>query len=185
MGHLRLVLIIFAFFETLLALDYIISLALEMMTHGGASFLQFPPDQVKTPIGFLWSNSISLSVVGWLSVGLITWWKRNPPREWKDAGLDKETFDLMVRMRGAGSRLAILRYLDSPKHRSAIAEITGTDWKEVDRQLNLLCGFGLVSVVAEAGAMKMYQLTEHGRLMLKLLVRFNDRIDKTATVVRP
>jgi len=163
-NYLRATLIAFACFETLLALGYVVSLALEAMTHGSSFFLQFAQDQVRSPLGFLWSNSVSLAFVGWASVGLVTWWKRDPPREWKDAGLDKETFNLMVRMRGAGSRLAILRYLESPKHRSAIAEITGIDWKEVDRQLNLLCSFGLVSVAAEAGAMKMYELTEHGRL---------------------
>jgi predicted transcriptional regulator len=183
-SYLRAILIAFACFETVLAFAYLISVATAVITSGNASFLQLPQDQVKSPLGFLWSNSVPLTVAGWASVGLVTWWKRDPPREWKDAGLDRETFDLMVRMRGAASRLAILRYLDSPKHRSAIAEITGTDWKEVDRQLNLLCKFGLVSVAAEAGAMKMYELTEHGKLMLTLLVRLNNKIEKNATVTR-
>jgi DNA-binding HxlR family transcriptional regulator len=87
------------------------------------------------------------------------------------AGFDKGTYDLMVKMRGAGSRFSILSTLtEAPRHRSELSEITGIDWKEVDRQIGLLQRYGFVSVEAQAGPVKMYKLTEQGRSLANLLI---------------
>lgn len=106
----------------------------------------------------------------------MTFWRKTPPQVWRDAGFNREIFDLMVRMRGAASRLKILYQLDSPKHRSAISDMVGIDWREVDRQLNLLRQYGLVSVVAEAGSMKMFGLTEQGRMLLRLIKQMEENV---------
>jgi len=86
------------------------------------------------------------------------------------AGFDKSVYDLMVKMRGSGSRLSILQSLvQSPHHRNELSEMTGIDWKEVDRQIGLLWQHGFVSVDAQAGPVKMYKLTEQGRSLVKLM----------------
>lgn len=139
---------------------------------------QIPHGQSISVLKILWDYSIPLSAASWTSLGLIAWWKRSPPSTWKDAGFDKETFNLMVSMRGATSRFTILSQLASPKHRLALSELTGIDWKETDRQLNLLCQYGLVSIVAEAGVVKMYGLTEQGKLMLELLEKFGRKAEE-------
>ncbi len=66
-------------------------------------------------------------------------------------------------------RLELLRNADSPKQRNELSQITGIDRREVDRQINLLLSYGLVAIHAESGSMKIYRLTEQGRLLLKLL----------------
>ena len=79
----------------------------------------------------------------------------------------------MVKMRGGNSRLELLRNLESPKQRNELSQLTGIDWKEVDRQVNLLHSYGLVSVYAETGSVKIYKLTEQGQLILKLIGELN------------
>ncbi len=86
------------------------------------------------------------------------------------AGFDRTVYDLMVRMRGSASRLSILQgLLESPRHRNELSEITGIDWKEIDRQIGLLEQYGFVSVDTQAGPIKIYKLTEQGRLLLRLM----------------
>jgi len=43
------------------------------------------------------------------------------------------------------------------------------DWKEVDRQLRVLENYGLVHVIAQSGTVKMYQITERGLVLMKLI----------------
>lgn len=69
--------------------------------------------------------------------------------------------------------------MENPRHRLELSELTGFDWKEVDRQLNLLLSYGLVTIYAESGSMKMYRLTEQGRLLLKLVEGLSSRKPKS------
>ena len=57
-------------------------------------------------------------------------------------GFGSDVFDLMIGMRGAGSRVSLLQNMESPKHRLELSELTGIDWKEVDRQLSVLRSTG-------------------------------------------
>jgi DNA-binding HxlR family transcriptional regulator len=84
-------------------------------------------------------------------------------------GFGGEVFDLMIGMRGGGSRLALLRGMQEPRHRQELSEITGIDWKEVDRQITVLERYGLVKMYAQSGTVQMYQITEQGRLLLNLI----------------
>lgn len=72
-------------------------------------------------------------------------------------------------MRGSGSRLILLQNMEEPKHRLQLAEDTRLDWKEVDRQLRILENYGLAKVSAQSGVVKLYQITEQGRILLKLV----------------
>ena len=65
--------------------------------------------------------------------------------------------------------MALMRNLETPRHRFDLASVTGMDWKEVDRQLAILENYGLVKVYAQSGSVKLYQMTEHGRMLLRLM----------------
>ncbi|MDG6995926.1 MAG: hypothetical protein JRN52_08385 [Nitrososphaerota archaeon] len=128
------------------------------------------------PYASLYSVSASIAVVFWLVFGFAAaiFWRSQYNRDiWRNAGFDKNVYDLMVKMRGGNSRLQLLRNLESPKQRNELSQVTGIDWKEVDRQVNLLQSYGLVSVLAETGSVKIYGLTEQGQLLLKLLGELN------------
>jgi len=84
-------------------------------------------------------------------------------------------YDLMIGMRGGGSRVSLLQNMDSPKHRLELSELTGIDWKEVDRQLAVLEKYSLVKVYAQSGTVKLYQVTEQGKLLLGLIEELNGR----------
>ena len=118
---------------------------------------------------------IPVAISSWVGFGVVfAFWRGNYGRSvWREAGLDKSVYDLMVKMRGGNSRLELLRNLESPKQRNELSQLTGIDWKEVDRQVNLLHSYGLVSVYAETGSVKIYKLTEQGQLILKLIGELN------------
>lgn len=116
-----------------------------------------------------------IAIASWLGFGVVfAFWRGNSGRTtWRRAGFDKNVYDLMVKMRGGNSRLELLRNLESPKQRNELSQLTGIDWKEVDRQIGLLLSYGLVSVHAESGSVKIYKLTEQGGLLLKLMGELN------------
>jgi DNA-binding HxlR family transcriptional regulator len=160
---------VFTTFESVLALDFVLSTTLichDLYCNGVGSVTS------SAGPGFgLWSYSIPLSIGGWFVVGATLLWRRRIPSVWKSAGFDRTTFNLMMKMRGAGSRLEILRLLEAPKHRNELSQLAGFDWKEVDRQLRLLERYGLASVYAQSGSVKLYTTTEQGKLLLSLIER--------------
>jgi hypothetical protein len=120
--------------------------------------------------------SIPLSIAGWIAVGLVLFEGRisgNRRSHFKDVfakmGFGSDVFDLMMGMRGAGSRLSLLQNMESPKHRLGLSELTGIDWKEVDIQLSVLEKYGLVKVYVQSGTVKLFQVTEQGKLLLNLV----------------
>lgn len=119
--------------------------------------------------------SVPVAIASWIGFGIVfAFWRGSYGRSlWREAGLDKNVYDLMIKMRGGNSRLELLRNLESPKQRNELSQLTGIDWKEVDRQVNLLQSYGLVSVYAESGSIKIYKLTEQGELILKLIGELN------------
>lgn len=88
---------------------------------------------------------------------------------WKGAGFTKDVYDIMNRMRGSNSRLTLLRNMVEPRHRQELSELTGIDWKEVDRELSILATYGLVQTYVQSGSVKLYQVTEQGRVLLRLM----------------
>lgn len=88
-------------------------------------------------------------------------------------GFGGDVYDLMMGMRGGPSRLTLLQNMETPRHRLELSEITGIDWKEVDRQLSVLEKYGLVKVHAQSGTVKLYQVTEQGKVLLNLISELN------------
>jgi len=72
-------------------------------------------------------------------------------------------------MKGARSRLTLLANLNEPRHKTELSTLNGLDWKEVDREITLLEHFGLISVYAQSGSVKMNKVSEQGKLLLKLV----------------
>lgn len=124
--------------------------------------------------GVFWQYSLHLSIVGWSLVGISIAGNRYSRRSqikslFAKGGFAGDVYDLMIGMRGGGSRLALLRGMEEPRHRQELSEITGIDWKEVDRQVSVLERYGLVKMHAKSGTIRMYQVTEQGKLLLKLI----------------
>ena len=122
----------------------------------------------------------SLSIAGWIAVGLVVFQGRTSKGSrvkslFAKMGFGVDIYDLMVGMRGAGSRVSLLQSMEAPRHRLELSEITGIDWKEVDRQLSILEKYGLVKVHAQSGTVKLYQMTEQGKLLLNLIEELNKR----------
>jgi DNA-binding HxlR family transcriptional regulator len=177
---IRVFLAVFASICTILALYFYF----QSISPGGSACLNppcaTPPKQPELAV-FPTSFAI-ISVSSWAAFGFaLAFWRQqgsgNSLRfSLTNAGFDKNVYDLMVKMRGSGSRLSILQGLvEAPRHRNQLSEITGIDWKEVDRQVGLLERYGFVSVNAQAGPIKEYKLTEQGRLLVKLM----DELGKT------
>jgi len=173
-----LALLVFACLETVLAADYSVfvitgrSLAsstlglqrLGLQTSGTSDIVQ----------AVFWKNSYSLAAVSWAVLG-ISFFRQGISRRWRSLGFDRNVFQLMVTMRGAQSRLALLNYLSEPKHKTELSKLSGLDWKEVDRELNLLLRFGLISLHAQSGSVKIYRLSEQGKLLLKLILELKQK----------
>ncbi|SRR5579875_1153752 len=171
--RVRAVIVILAIFA---AFNTILVLYLSSLSYAGPACQTPPPCVTKPPaLAFYESAGPFISIASWLIFGVtLAYWRRgtsNPVRlSMMKAGFDKSVYDLMVKMRGSGSRLSILQSLvEAPRHRNQLSEITGIDWKEVDRQVGLLEKYGFLSVNAQAGPVKEYKLTEQGRLLVKLM----------------
>jgi DNA-binding transcriptional ArsR family regulator len=106
----------------------------------------------------------------------VTFFRKGISRKWKELGFDKEVFHLMINMRGGKSRQMLLNYLGEPRQRAELSRLSGLDWKEVDREIDLLQRFGLITLYAQSGSMKLYKLSEQGKLMLKLIMELRERL---------
>ena len=63
----------------------------------------------------------------------------------------------------------------TPKNRLELSELTGIDWREVDREISILEKYGLVKIYAQTGTVKMYQVTEQGKLLMNLVGELNGK----------
>jgi DNA-binding transcriptional ArsR family regulator len=179
-----LVIFSFACVETGLALDYV----LFMETGSSLVNSAWGPTQAQNSVSNLstaaqaifWRNSFPLAATSW-AVFCITFFRRGISRKWRSLGFDRDVFGLMVTMKGARSRLTLLKYLSEPRHKSELSTLAGLDWKEVDRELNLLERFGLISLHVQSGSVKLYKLSEHGKLLLKLIAELTEVSPNTVT----
>ncbi len=171
------ILLVFTSFETILAFDYIFLLGTgsSLTSSGWGTYQGQQPTGLQNSLRFLWRNSLPLSASGWLVLG-VTFFRRGISRKWREMGFDRDVFDLMVKTRGAWSRLRLLSYLNEPRHKSELSTLSGLDWKEVDRELGLLQRFGLITLHAHSGSVKIYKLSEQGKLILKLVEELEARV---------
>lgn len=139
---------------------------------------------MNAPTNPLFTYSVPLAGSGWVVIGLVLFQGRIGGRRsrvksmFEKLGFESEVYDLMVGMRGSGSRLSLLQNMESPRHRLELSELTGIDWKEVDRQISVLEKYGLVKIYAQSGTVILYQVTEHGKLLLNMVAELNSKSPK-------
>lgn len=92
---------------------------------------------------------------------------------WQSHGLDRNQFELALRMKGSPTRVSILRALVSPKDRLQLSTELGFDWKTIDYHTQLLLRNGLIQERAAYGQVKMYELTSEGASVLKAIDDLN------------
>jgi DNA-binding transcriptional ArsR family regulator len=119
-----------------------------------------------------WIGDTAIASASWiLAVGTILHLSRKDRRDWRRAGFDDSAIDILSEKRGASSRLRILEVLKDPNRRSQVSSVTGIDWREVDREVRLMKGLGLVYVQTLQGRGELYELTGRGKVALDLLER--------------
>ncbi len=127
--------------------------------------------------------SVPLTAGGWIAVGAILFqgriasgFRRSRVKSlFASRGFGPDVYDLMITMRGGGSRITLLENMETPKNRLELSELTGIDWREVDREVSILEKYGLVKIYAQTGTVKMYQVTEQGKLLMNLVGELNGK----------
>ena len=132
---------------------------------------------LHVPTNSVFVYSLPLAAVGWVAVGAVLFQGRitggvrrsRVKSLFASRGFPPDVFDLMVTMRGGVSRITLLENMETPRNRLELSELTGIDWREVDREVSILEKYGLVKIYAQSGTVKMYQVTEQGKLLRSLV----------------
>lgn len=106
--------------------------------------------------------------LGWSVVGLAWIWRGRVRSRWKNAGLDSDSFRLILKMKGGSTRLSILKALAAPKDRLQLANELSLDWKTVDHHIRVLNEYGFIRATSSYGTIVLYGLTKQGETLLKL-----------------
>ncbi len=89
-------------------------------------------------------------------------------RRMLNEGFDRSVYRILLG-RGGDRRIAIMQALNTPKIRNEIANITNTDWKEVDRNVRILESLNLVKIQFSHGSLSVYDLTESGKELMSII----------------
>jgi len=115
------------------------------------------------------SGSVVFAPTSWIFVGGLWIWRGRTKAAWTSLGFDSEVFELFMRMKGGNTRTRVMSSLSMPKDRLQLAQELGLDWKAVDHHIVLLCKYGFVHEQVAYGRVKMYELTDMGKVLLRLL----------------
>ncbi|GBC71058.1 hypothetical protein HRbin02_00836 [Candidatus Calditenuaceae archaeon HR02] len=110
-----------------------------------------------------------LSVSSWLGVAATLAYKGLVRHMWSRSMFDYSVFRLMVKMRGATTRVKMLKSLEVPMNRYQLSKALDIDWKTIDRNVELLKAYGLVHEQPGEGGEKLYVLSPQGKQLLELL----------------
>jgi predicted transcriptional regulator len=132
------------------------------------------PGMVKVPGYSVAAIPISTAALGWLIIcyELISHRKNDISkilRKRLSEKWDNRALYDAFRGRGGPRRLSIMESLGTPKMRNEIAQLTGTDWKEVDRNIRILESIDLVRIQYNHGTVSVYELTGKGKEFLNLV----------------
>ena len=114
-------------------------------------------------------QSVILVPASWVIVGGLWFWRGRTKAAWTALGFDSEVFELFMRMKGGPTRERMMSSLSMPKDRLRLAQELGLDWKAVDHHIIVLCKYGFVHEQVAYGRVKMYELTDVGKVLLRLL----------------
>jgi DNA-binding HxlR family transcriptional regulator len=109
------------------------------------------------------------ALLSWVVFAGALIWRGHVRAVWTRDRFSYDTFRLLVRMRGAQTRLRLMHILDGPKNKLQLAGALGIDWKAVDKHVRALERNGLLEPTATSGTTTFYELTEKGKRALQVL----------------
>lgn len=115
-----------------------------------------------------------VSLASWAAVAAALAYKGVVRHLWSKSMFDYSIFRLMVRMRGASTRVRMLRSLERPMNRYQLARELGIDWKTVDRNIELLKSHGLILEIQGGAGERFYTLSPYGKKLLELLEQLSE-----------
>jgi predicted transcriptional regulator len=133
-----------------------------------ASNKQVAPAPISSMPDLL-SNFGLTALISWTAFGAALVWRGHVRSVWGRSRFSYDTFRLLVRMRGAQTRLKLMHSLDSPKNKLQLATALGIDWKAVDKHVQVLEKNGLIHASSTAGTTTFYEVTGKGRDLLQVL----------------
>lgn len=130
---------------------------------GGYTVVAPPPTpNLLTYDGFI-------AVLSWTVFGAALIWRGHVRSVWGQSRFNYDTFRLLVKMRGAQTRVKLMRSLDSPKNKLQLATALGIDWKAVDKHVHVLEKNGLIHTSSTNGTATFYEISEKGKNLMQVL----------------
>ena len=109
------------------------------------------------------------ALISWTVFGATLIWRGHVRSVWGKSRFSYDTFRLLVKMRGAQTRLKLMRSLDQPRNKLQLANALGIDWKAVDKHVQVLEKNRLIQATSTSGTATFYEVTEKGRNLIQLL----------------
>ena len=109
------------------------------------------------------------ALISWTVFGAALIWRGHVRSVWGRSRFSYDTFRLLVKMRGAQTRVRLMRSLNSPKNKLQLATALGIDWKAVDKHIQVLEKNGLIHSTSTSGTATFYEVTEKGKSLIQVL----------------
>jgi predicted transcriptional regulator len=109
------------------------------------------------------------ALVSWTVFGAALIWRGHVRSVWGQSRFSYDTFRLLVKMRGAQTRLKLMYSLNPPKNKLQLATALEIDWKAVDKHVQVLEKNGLIHASSTSGTATFYEVTEKGKDLLQVL----------------
>jgi len=109
------------------------------------------------------------ALISWAAFGAALIWRGHVRSVWGQSRFSYDTFRLLVKMRGAQTRLRLMRSLNPPKNKLQLATALGIDWKAVDKHIQVLQKNGLIHAASTSGTAVFYEVTEKGRSLMQVI----------------
>ena len=110
-----------------------------------------------------------LALFSWTAFFGALIWRGHIRTVWSRSRFSYDTFRLLVRMRGAQTRLKLMHSLNEPRNKLQLATTLGIDWKAVDRHVQVLEEKGLIHTTMTSGTATFYEITDKGKRALEVL----------------
>lgn len=115
------------------------------------------------------ASPIILPITWGAVVGTLIW-RGKVRSQWRKQGYDYDTFRLVAKMRGSGTRIELLNAItETPKNKLQLAKELGVDWKTVDNHIEMLLKNRLVEEKMSIGTSRYYGATRDAGRILSLL----------------
>lgn len=126
-------------------------------------------EQVVTPQSFSPNYYGLTALISWTVFGAALIWRGRVRSVWGQSRFSYDTFRLLVRMRGAQTRVKLMRTLNSPKNKLQLATALGIDWKAVDKHVQVLEKNGLIHATSTNGTATFYEISDKGKNLMQVL----------------